>query len=135
MYVHELMQISNWRGDKTAFYLSCLLGPSGTRTPIWGALKQKQIKILKDYCLKHKIKFLASCFNLESLELYSSFSNNWHYNMKLALFHELFLLFINPPERSEGGLVVRDLQIWCHTLGNLYLCQRAARFIRKSTKF
>ena len=50
-----------------------------------------------------------------------------------SVIHEKIDL-INPPERSEGGLVVRDLQIWCHTLGNLYLCQRAARFIRKSAK-
>tara|TARA_B100000900_G_C20569536_1_gene712638 strand:+ start:443 stop:1447 length:1005 start_codon:yes stop_codon:yes gene_type:complete len=39
-------------------------------------ISKSQIKILYNYCLKHKIKFLASCFDLESLKLYSSFNNN-----------------------------------------------------------
>ncbi len=38
-------------------------------------ISKSQIKILNDYCLKHKIKFLASCFDLESLKLYSSFND------------------------------------------------------------
>ena len=39
-------------------------------------ISKNQIKILYNYCLKNKIKFLASCFDLESLKLYSSFNNN-----------------------------------------------------------
>lgn len=38
-------------------------------------ISKSQIKILNDYCFKHKIKFLASCFDLESLKLYSSFND------------------------------------------------------------
>ena len=52
-----------------------------------------------------------------------------------SLMHFHKSLIVNPPERNEGGLVVRDLQILCHTLSNLYLCQKPARIIRKSPTF
>lgn len=39
-------------------------------------LTELDIRTLKNYCEKYKIKFLASCFDIESLELYSKFNNN-----------------------------------------------------------
>lgn len=38
-------------------------------------ISKSDIKILNDYCKKYKIKFLASCFDIESLRLYSKLKN------------------------------------------------------------
>ena len=39
-------------------------------------ISKLDIQKLNDYCKKHKIKFLASCFDVDSLKLYSSLNND-----------------------------------------------------------
>ena len=39
-------------------------------------ISELDIQKLNDYCKKHKIKFLASCFDVDSLKLYSSLNND-----------------------------------------------------------
>jgi N,N'-diacetyllegionaminate synthase len=39
-------------------------------------ISKLDVKKLNDYCKKHRIKFLASCFDIDSLKLYSSFNND-----------------------------------------------------------
>jgi len=39
-------------------------------------ISKSDIKILNNYCKKYKIKFLASCFDVEDLEVYSSIKNH-----------------------------------------------------------